>query len=335
MILSKTPVRIELGGGGTDVEPYPSDCGGFVLNVTINKYFRSILNERDDHIINLFSNDTFTTYKFDILKELNNKVQTNDLLKAIIYFLKPTIGADIYIHGEPPRKAGLGASASLSTSLIAGFLKLKEENIDINDIAEKAFYVEQNILKNEGGRQDQYASVYGGFNGMEFLGNSNVKVKRLKISESFKKEIEGNLILFYTGEPHVSGNLVKEQVKSYIERKNGAKKSLDELKKIALEMRDCVLEENIDLFGKLLSKDLVVKSTFNPLLVTNYMRELNELIMKNGGLGGRVCGAGGGGCMIWLVSPNKKEQVISVLNQKAGKIVDYNFENKGITISQI
>ena len=335
MILSKTPVRIEIGGGGTDVEPYSSDYGGFVINVTINQYFRSILNKRDDQLINLFSNDTFTTYKFDIIKEPDQEINTDDLLKAIVYYLKPSIGADVYIHGEPLRKAGLGASASLSTSLIAGILKLNQQSIDLNDVAEKAFFIEQNILKNAGGRQDQYASVYGGFNELEFLGNSNVKVNKINLSKSFKQELEENLILFYTGEPHVSGNLVGLQIKSYLENKAESKKLLDKLKEIAFSMRDSLIKGDFELFGKLLTEDWKVKSKFNPLLTTDRMKGFNKLVISNGGIGGRVCGAGGGGCMIWLIAPEKKECIFSLLKKQSGKIIDFKFVDKGLEILNV
>jgi len=168
----------------------------------------------------------------------------------------------VYIHGEPPKKAGLGASASLCTCLISGILKLEEKTIDINEIPEKAYNVEQNILKNVGGRQDQYASVYGGFNGLEFLGDSNVKIEKLNISKSFKHKIEENLILYYTGEPHISGNMVKEQVKSYIEHKETSKKFLDKLKDLAYQMRDSILSEDFERFGQLLSEDLKFKTQY-------------------------------------------------------------------------
>ncbi len=335
MIQSKTPVRIACGGGGTDVEPYSSDFNGYVVNVTINNYFRSILNKRDDKLIRIFSNDKFSAYKFEEIEKLKMQKHSPNLIKAIIYSLKPKIGMDIYLHGEPPKKAGLGASASLSTSLIAGILKLENYHIDLNDIAEKAFNIEQNILKNVGGRQDQYASVHGGFNGIKFLGNSKVKVENLKISKTFKRKIEENLILFYTGESHTSGDIVKEQIKSYLNDKLKAIKSLNKLKEIAYQIRDSLVSEDFEKFGKLLTEDWNVKTKFNPLITTNYMRELNNIVMNNGGIGGRVCGAGGGGCLIWLITPGSRERIFSLLKKKNGKIIDFKFVDRGLEISNI
>jgi D-glycero-alpha-D-manno-heptose-7-phosphate kinase len=335
MYVVKTPVRAAFGGGGTDVEPYSSDHGGYVLNSTISIYFRCILTKREDNLINIYSNDKFLPYKFDTLEILNPKAEISNLIEAIFYLMKPKSGMDVYIHGEPLKKAGLGASASLSTCLISGILKLEEKTININDISEKAYYVEQNILKNVGGRQDQYASVYGGFNGLEFLGDSNVKVGKLNISKSFKHEIEENLLLFYTGEPHISGNMVKEQVKSYIEHKDKSKKFLDKLKDLAYQMRDSLISEDFEGFGELLSEDLKYKTEFNPLLTTDYMKELNNLILNNGGIGGRVCGAGGGGCMIWLVRPNSKKKLSELLLNKQGTLIEFEFTDKGLEITEV
>ncbi len=335
MLMSRTPVRIEIGGGGTDVEPYSSDFGGFVLNVTINKYFRTILTKTNDEFINIFSNDAFSAYKFEVIKKYDDKLQTDDLITAIIYYLKPQIGMDIYIHGEPPKKAGLGASASLSTSLIAGIYNVENKPIKLENIAEDAFFVEKNILKNAGGRQDQYASVYGGLNCMEFLGDNNVKVGPLKISNSFSKEIENDLILFYSGTSHTSGDMVQAQINSYVEQKRNAKERLDKLKEIAYEMKDSLISEDLEKFGKLLSEDLQVKSDFNPMLMTNYMKELNKFILDNGAIGGRVCGAGGGGCMIWLVPPKIKDHILTKLKSKQGKLLEYMFAEKGLEITMI
>jgi D-glycero-alpha-D-manno-heptose-7-phosphate kinase len=331
-IISKTPVRIAFGGGGTDVEPYPSDYGGYVINSTINLYFRCLFTRREDNLINIYSNDTFFPHKFDTIKILKKRPQRSNLFEAVFCLTKPNFGLDVYVHGEPPKKAGLGASASLSTCLISGILNFEGKELNLDNIAEQAYAVEQNILKNIGGRQDQYAAVYGGFNGLKFLGESNVQIQKLRISYSFKKEIEKNLILFYTGLPRTSGNIVKEQVKSYVQNKAESKIFLDKLKEIAYQMKDALLSENFKKFGNLLTEDLEIKTKFNPLLTTNYMKQLNNLILKNGGIGGRVCGAGGGGCMIWLIEPKFKEKIKTLLEKQQGKLIEFIFVDKGLEI---
>jgi D-glycero-alpha-D-manno-heptose-7-phosphate kinase len=335
MLLSKTPVRIAFGGGGTDVEPYCSEYGGFVVNATITNYFRAILNKREDPSIKIFSNDKFTAYRFEKLEDLKLTNINSDIIKAIIYLLQPKFGMDIYLHGEPPKKAGLGASASLCTCLIGGISKLHNISLNKNEIAEKAFQVEQEILKNTGGRQDQYAAVYGGFNEIEFHGKSNVSVNRINVSDSLMKELEKRILLYYTGEPHTSGNMVSAQVNSYLKNKKESKESLDTLKNIAFQMKDAVKSENIEDLGRLLTEDWNEKTRFNPLITTDHMRELHEIIMKNGGIGGRVCGAGGGGCMFWIINPRKKNAIISKLKNEVGTPINFKFISDGLQISNI
>ncbi|TFF63459.1 MAG: hypothetical protein EU521_01620 [Promethearchaeota archaeon] len=335
MILSKTPVRIAFGGGGTDVEPYCSEYSGFVINATINLFFRSILNKKQEKSIKIYSNDKFTAYRFERMDTLDIEKIEEDIIRAIIYLLKPKIGMDIYLHGEPPKKAGLGASASLCSCLIAGIHNLENKTIKEEIIAEEAYRVEQDILRNTGGRQDQYAAVYGGFNAIEFLGESNVRVNKLRLSQSFKKELEERSILFYTGEPHTSGNMVGAQVNSYLKNKETAKNSLDILKNIAHQMKDAFISEDFQKLGNLLTKDWEEKTKFNPLITTDYMRELHELVMENGGIGGRVCGAGGGGCMFWIIDPQNREKIISKLESKSGTYINFNFVKKGLEITNI
>ena len=330
MILSNTPVRIAFGGGGTDVEPYSSENGGFVVNATINKYFMTKLNYNFENIIRVYKDDVLL---YD-LRKFHEISVNSDLIKAILYYLSIKDGIDITFHADPPKKAGLGASASLSCALIAGILKLQQHEIDRNKVAEMAFQVEDKVLKNAGGRQDQYAAVHGGFNCLEFQGESKVKIEKLTIPNSFKSELENRLILYYTGQEHVSGDLVKDQIELYEKKREKSKSYLDQLKEIAYRIKDAIISEDLESFGLLLQKDLEVKCLFNPRLMTEFMNNLNKGMIKRGAIGGRVCGAGGGGCMIWLINDFDKNDIIGYLNQQPGFLIDYEFVEKGLEVKK-
>ena len=331
MIQSKTPVRIAFGGGATDVEPYSSDYGGFVVNATINKHFIFKLDYNNGNNIRIYRENQLI-HNLELSNEL--KVDS-DLIKGVIYLLNVKDGMDISFHADPPKKAGLGASASLSCALIAGILNLQGKKIDKNNIAEMAFQVEDEILKNAGGRQDQYAAVHGGFNSLEFQGGSKVIVRNLNISESFKSELEGRLILYYTGKEHISGDLVKDQIKSYETEKEKSKFYLDQLKEIAYNIKDTIISEDLETFGRLLNRDLEVKRKFNPSLMTKFMNNLNKGMTKRGAIGGRVCGAGGGGCMIWLINKTDYNAITDYLSKQQGYIIDYKFVEKGLERKKI
>ena len=329
--MSNTPVRIAFGGGGTDVEPYSSENGGFVVNATINKYFMTKIDFNHENIIKVYKDDVLL-YNLNTSHDIS---VNSDLIKAILYYLSIKEGIDISFHADPPKKAGLGASASLSCALIAGILKLQENEIDKNNVAEMAFQVEDEVLKNAGGRQDQYAAVHGGFNCLEFQGNSKVKIEKLTIPISFRSELEKRLILYYTGQEHVSGDLVKDQIELYKEKKEKSKNYLDQLKEIAYSIKDSIISEDLESFGVLLQKDLEVKRLFNPRLMTEFMNSLNEGMIKRGAIGGRVCGAGGGGCMIWLIKDFDKNAIIDYLNQQPGFLIDYEFVESGLELKKL
>ena len=331
MIFSNVPVRIAFGGGGTDVEPYSSENGGFVVNATINKYFATKLDFNLENIINVYTDDVLL-YKLDIFHDIS---VNSDLIKAILYYLSIKEGIDISFHADPPKRAGLGASASLSCALIGGILKLQGNEIDKNKVAEMAFQVEDEVLKNAGGRQDQYAAAHGGFNCLEFQGNSKVKIEKLVIPSSFQSELENRLILYYTGQEHVSGDLVKDQIELYEKNREKSKRYLDKLKEIAYSVKDTIISEDLETFGSLLQKDLEVKSKFNPRLMTEFMNNLNKGMIKRGAIGGRVCGAGGGGCMIWLIKNMYKNAIIDYLNKQPGLLIEYEFVNKGLELKEI
>ena len=330
MILSNTPVRIAFGGGGTDVEPYSSENGGFVVNATINKFFMTKINYNLENIIRVYRDDELL---YD-LRKFPEIFVNSDLIKAVMYYLSIKEGVDISFHADPPKKAGLGASASLSCALIAGILKLQENEIDLNKIAEMAFQVEDEVLKNAGGRQDQYAAVHGGFNCLSFQGGSKVKIEKLTIPSSFKSELQNRLILYYTGQEHVSGDLVKAQIEFYEKKKEKSKSFLDQLKEIAYSIKDTIISEDLESFGLLLRKDLEVKSSFNPQLMTKFMNRLNKGMIKRGAIGGRVCGAGGGGCMLWLIREADKTAMINYLNQQPGFLIDYKFVEHGLELGK-
>jgi D-glycero-alpha-D-manno-heptose-7-phosphate kinase len=331
LILSNTPVRIAFGGGGTDVEPYSSENGGFVVNATINKFFMTRLDYNLENIIKIYRDDVLL-YNLDITHDIS---VNSDLIKAILYYLSIKEGIDIIFHADPPKKAGLGASASLSCALIAGILKLQEKEINKNKVAEMAFQVEDKVLKNAGGRQDQYAAVHGGFNCLEFQGNSRVNIEKLTIPSSFKSELEKSLILYYTGQEHVSGDLVKDQIELYAKKKEKSKIYLDQLKEIAYTVKDSIISEDLESLGLHLQKDLDIKQKFNPRLMTEFMKSLNKGMIKRGAIGGRVCGAGGGGCMIWLIKEIDKSALIDYLSQQPGFLIDYKFVDKGLELKSL
>jgi D-glycero-alpha-D-manno-heptose-7-phosphate kinase len=331
MIICRAPVRIDFGGGGTDIEPYSSEHTGFVVNSTINKYIRTIVAKRNDKMIKIISSDFSTIIEKESINDLTYD-SSLDLIKGLIKRVNPNSGLDLFTRGDIPPKSGLGASASLSTSIIGALTRLMDKKLSDGEIAEIGYLTEHDDLKNEGGRQDQYASVFGGFNQIEFLGDNNVKVSKLNIKSSFSNYLNKNMVLVYTGNPHTSGNIISRQVESYNKKEDVAVESLHKVKEIAQNIRDSLLNENFENFAKALTQDWEFKTKLNPLITTERMRMLNKIALSNGAIGGRVCGAGGGGCMIWVCKEGTKEAVISNLKKENTNEIKYEFNNKGYEI---
>jgi len=328
MIICRAPVRIDFGGGGTDIEPYSSEHTGFVVNTAINKFVKTIVSKREDKIIKIISSDFNSIIEKESINDLAYD-STLDLIKGVIKRMNPSKGIDLFTRSDIPPKSGLGASASLSTSIIGALNESEKKNLTECEIAELGYLTEHDDLKNEGGRQDQYVSVFGGFNQIEFLGNSNVKVSKLNLKSSFLEYLNKNMILIYTGIPHTSGNIISKQVDSYNKKEENAIDSLHKVKEIAINIRDSLLKQDFELFAKNLTKDWDYKTKLNSLITTDRMRLLNSIALKNGAIGGRVCGAGGGGCMIWVCKDGKKDDVISSLKKENAHEIKYEFNNKG------
>ena len=205
-IRSRAPVRITFSGGSTDLSPYDKKHGGICINATINKYVYSSLTLRDDKKINIKSDiinfyEGFETYEesFNNLEEIKMDGELK-LIKAIILEMNPGYGFELYVRSEVAPHSGLGASASLCVSVIGVFNHLrKKKRLTKYEIAETAFKIEEEKLKNRTGRQDQYASTFGGINLYEFLGDNNVKINSVEIGKDNLLEIEKNLLITSSG----------------------------------------------------------------------------------------------------------------------------------------
>lgn len=334
MIVCRSPVRVDFGGGGTDIEPYSTDYGGFVVNTSINKFVRTIVSPRTDPVIKIISSDYSTIVERNSIDELRFDTEM-DLVKAIVKRMNPTTGVDVIVRSDIPVRSGLGASASLSTSVIGALKEVTGQALSDHEIAEMGFIVEREDLKNVGGRQDQYASVFGGFNQIEFLGGSNVKVSKLNVSSSFKNYLNDNMVLAYTGKPHTSGNVLEGRVERYEKEKEVALECLNRIKEIAMEEKDALVNEDFEKFADLLTIDWEFKTKLNPRVTTDRMRLLDKAARSAGAIGARFCGAGAGGCMIWLCKEGTKAKVADSLVAQGAKHIDYNFNDRGYEIFKI
>ena len=323
---AKSPVRISFAGGGTDLTTYFYEEGGAVLNATINKFTHAVLEKRDDKKIIINSFDLNKSLEFKNITEINLNGDL-DLIKSVIQILKPTFGFTLSTYSDVPPGSGLGGSAVLLSAIIGAFNSYKENKFSDYEIAELAFHAERVVMKLSGGWQDQYATVFGGFNFIELKDRENI-VNPLRISSDIINELEDSLILCYTGINHNSGDIHDEQ--KLLMKNKSQKEYAETAKDIAHEMKSKLLKGQIDNFGELLGKAWETKKKFSPKITNDYLDGIYDYAIQNGALGGKLLGAGSGGYYLFYVPTFKKMPLIQSLESRGFKIELVTFDDTGL-----
>ncbi len=323
---AKSPVRISFGGGGTDLTSFFLDHGGAVLNATINLYAHCVLKKRNDSCISIVSHDFNEKLFYQNIQDMKYD-NTLDLIKAAINLLKPSFGFDLEISSDFPPHSGLGGSSAVLAAVISCFNEFREDKLNRYEIAELAFQAERIELSVSGGWQDQYATVFGGFNFIEFNANRN-EVFPLKIASEVMNELEARLILCYSGQEHPIGKIHDGQIKKMkeIEVLDYAHKMRD----LAYEMKSALLRAQLDKFGKLLHEGWLLKKNFSLEITNTYLDEIYEFAIKNGAAGGKIVGAGGGGFFLFQSEIDKKGSLSIELKKRGLVVKDFIFDDRGV-----
>ena len=323
---AKSPVRITFAGGGTDLTSYYYDSDGIVFNATINKYTHAVLERRVDSYIQIISYDLDEKVCVNDISDLKLD-GTLDLIKSIIINLNPSFGFNLYTYSDIPSGSGLGGSAVVASAIIGAFNNFRDSKLDIYEIAELAFQSERITLGLDGGWQDQYATVFGGFNYIEFNDKGNI-VNPLKISSDTLNELEDTLLLCYTGKNHNSGHIhddMRTQMKK-VDQKRYAEKS----KEIAYKMKSKLLQGKLNDFGLLLGEAWEIKKKFSDRISNDDLDAIYEYAIKKGASGGKLLGAGDGGYFLFYVPTKNKMNFIKHMKIKNMQVDNFNFDELGL-----
>ena len=334
LIRSVAPLRLGLAGGGTDVSPYCDIYGGAVLNATISLHVYATIEVRNDKKIEILSidkNESVVTYARPFL-EIDGKL---DLIKAIYNRIvrefnnKKPLSFTLSTYSDVVAGSGLGTSSTLVVAVIGCFVEWLKLPLGEYDIANLAFEIERIDLKHHGGKQDQYAATFGGFNFMEFY-KDKVIVNPLRIKQEYLEELQHNLTLYYTGKSRFSSEIIKEQIKNVEQKNRKSIEAMHKLKEQAFLMKEAILKGKIDEIGEILHfgwlhKKYMAKDITNPLI-----EEIYETALKAGATGGKISGAGGGGFFMFYCPKNTKYKVMESLKKFGGEFKKYQFTKKGL-----
>lgn len=336
IVRSKAPLRISFAGGGTEVEPYLSEQGGVVLSTTIDKYAYGSMRFRDDRQITVTSLDYDVVAKYSLDEPFiyDGKL---DLVKAAICRMNQQNndqGLDFFLHSDAPPGSGLGSSSTLVVALIGLFNHWQHFPLNNYEIADLAYQIERIDLGIKGGKQDQYAATFGGFNFIEFYKDATV-VNPLRVTPDVLNELQYSLLLCYTGKTRLSARIIDTQVEGYVQGKEDVLHAMAELKQIAIALKNALLQNRLDDFGALLHEAWMNKKRMASQISTPYIDELYETARRAGALGGKITGAGGGGYMFFYCQFDKKHVVAEQLERQGAQVVDFNFDYYGLQTWQV
>lgn len=324
---ARAPVRISFGGGGSDLTHFFEEQGGAVINTTISLYSHATLRRRSDESILIQSRDLNSTLEASSLADALNQSGEFGLILALLKTVHPDFGFELYLHSDFPMNSGLGGSAVVSAAVLGCFNQFRQDQWDLHELAELAFQAERLYLRVAGGWQDQYASVFGGFNFMEFRMDQNV-VHPLRIQEDSLLELEQSLILCDTGELHDSGNIHQDQYRQM--QQTDVQRLVQANVDLTYRIRNHLLRGQLLQFGQALNEAWQLKRQFSPKISNSKLDEIYQNAMNNGAVGGKLLGAGGGGFFLFYVPPFWKFKLMSHLESKGLTLQPFRFESQGL-----
>ena len=333
IIRSKAPLRLGLAGGGSDVSPYSDIYGGLILNATINLYAYCTIEETEGDQITICSYDSHSQEthplgasipaegKALLVKGVYNRVMRDFSLTPVPF--------RITTWNDAPAGSGLGTSSTMVVAILKAFVEWKSLPLGDYEIARLAYEIERKDLGLSGGKQDQYAASFGGFNYMEFLPGDVVIVNPLKVKRWILDELESSMILYFTGASRSSAAIIDEQKKNTSGGKSDAIEAMHRIKQSAVDMKLAVLKGDIDGFAKILGDAWEDKKKMASGITNPMIQEAMDAALGAGAKAGKVSGAGGGGFIMFVVDPTRKVEVENALRNLGGTVMPFQFTDGG------
>lgn len=328
IVQARAPVRVSFAGGGSDTIQFYSQYDGAVLSTTISLFAHASMKLRDDQLIKITSAELESSLEVEKIEDLPNSGLFG-LITSLIKVVMPTFGFELHLHSDFPIGSGLGGSSAICAAILGCFNQFRNDPWKNNEIAEIAFQAERLHFGVAGGWQDQYATVFGGLNYIEFSYGGN-QVTPLRLNRSTTLELEERLILCDTRITHDSGSIHEDQKKNL--GQNNTINFIKENVQIAQEMKSQILAGKIDKFGTMLDDAWRLKQKYSGLISTPWINEIYDAAVEKGALGGKLLGAGGGGYFIFYVPDFKKIEFLSFLKDEGLSPIPFRFEPNGLEV---
>lgn len=335
IIRARAPLRLGLGGGGTDVSPYSDLYGGCVLNATINLFAYATIEPRGDGIIRLEAVDRQEVFEarctdeplpldgcLSLHKGIYNRILRQFYARGLSFTLTTFVDA--------PAGSGLGSSSTLVTTILGAFAEWLGLPLGDYDTARMAYEIERLDLGMAGGKQDQYAAAFGGFNFMEFSAADKVIVNPLRIRPEYLRELEACLLVYYTGRSRLSAQIIESQIKSVGEKDEDSIRAMHALKEQAVQMKEALLMGRLQKIGEILKFGWENKKHMAHGISNPHMDEIYEAALGAGASGGKLSGAGGGGHFLFYAPGISRFRVMNALAPLGGEFRSLQFTEHGL-----
>jgi D-glycero-alpha-D-manno-heptose-7-phosphate kinase len=324
---ARSPVRISFGGGGSDLTHFFEGHDGAVINTTISLYSHATLRIRNDEQVIVHSRDLGASLHAANLAEALHQPGRFGLIQALFKTVHPDFGFELFLHSDFPMNSGLGGSAVVSSAVLGCFNQFRQDQWDLHELAELAYQAERLYLGVAGGWQDQYATVFGGFNFMEFRMEQNI-VHPLRIQTDTLLELEQSLVLCDTGASHDSGDIHQDQRRHM--QQEDIRQQVKTNVELTYQIRNHLLRGRLLQFGQALHETWQLKRRFSDKISNTKLDLIYENARRHGAVGGKLLGAGGGGFFVFYVPPFRKHELMTHLDAAGLNIRPFRFEPQGL-----
>ncbi len=325
MITTRSPLRIPLGGGGTDLASYYQDHGGFVLSAGIDKYVYMHLNTlKVESFIRVKYSDT---ERVDHPRDIQHPLLREALLHAHI-----DGGIEISAMADVPGRTGMGSSGSFTVALLSALHTYKREQVPTQELAEEAHYIEAGRAGQPAGKHDHYLGAFGGLTTLDIDPSGKVEVGSLSLTEHVAEELPNSLLLFYTGLQRDSSDILSQQNRDTQAGDSEVVDSLHEIKHIGYDIRDALSAGDLDRFGHLMHAHWQTKKRRSKQMTNTQIDRWYERGIAAGALGGKILGAGGGGFLMFYCSAEHRWNLREQMAQEGLREMHFRFDMEGVKV---